>query len=81
MEVRSIEERSTSYWLLEFLSREKLGQALPAVVLDRNGTIELSDYYIRGKVPDAKHLEPGETVSVEIESVSPTRNEIRFRMR
>src|SRR5205085_7381717 len=33
-EIRGIEERSTNYWLLEYMSRYKKGQALPAVALD-----------------------------------------------
>lgn len=80
LEIRSIEEKSTTYWLLEFLAREKVGQAMAATVVDQNGTVELTDYYLRGKVSGAKHLTPGATISVGIESIAPTYNEIRFRM-
>src|SRR5205823_14115151 len=40
-EIRTIEDRSTNYWLLEYLSRYKKDQPLSAVVLDAKGTIEL----------------------------------------
>src|SRR5438309_3887501 len=42
-EIRSIEDRSTNYWLLEYLARHKTDEVLAAVVLDQKGTIELQD--------------------------------------
>src|SRR5262245_38867553 len=42
-EIRTLEERSTNYWLLEYLSRHKKEQPLAAVVLDGKGNIELED--------------------------------------
>src|SRR5262249_23887243 len=42
-EIRSLEERSTNYWLLEYLSRYKRDQALTAIVLDAKGNVELED--------------------------------------
>src|SRR5262245_36869240 len=80
-EIRAIEERSTNYWLLEYLSRFKRDQQLPATVLDSKGNIELDDFYIRGKVATTSNkLQPGETISVAIESLDPAKAEVRFRL-
>jgi exoribonuclease-2 len=80
-EIRSIEERSTNYWLLEYLSRFKREQQLPATVLDSKGNIELDDLYIRGKVTTTlTKLQPGETVGVVIDSLDPAKAEVRFRL-
>jgi exoribonuclease-2 len=79
LEIRSLEERSTSYWLLKFLAREKMGTVLNAMVLDRKGTVEIEDYYLRGKLPDPGTAEPGSIVQVAIDAVDPLRSEIRFK--
>ena len=78
-EIRSIEDRSTNYWLLEYLARYKTDEILAAVVLDQKGTIELEDYYLRSKVSAAKNIEPGETISVRIETIDSAKGEARFR--
>src|SRR5262249_6454919 len=77
--IRSIEDQSTSYWILKYLAHEKLEQQLRAVVMDRKGTIELEDFYLRGKLPDPGSELPGSIVSVKIDSIHPERNEVRFR--
>ena len=77
-EIRAIEDRSTNYWLLEYLSRYKRDQMLAAVVLDAKGNVELEDYYVRAKVGATK-AKPGETVSVQIEAIDPSKGEVRFR--
>jgi hypothetical protein len=79
LEIRSLEERSTTYWLLTYLAREKMGVALNAVVLDRKGTLELDQYYLRGKLPDPGTEEPGNIVQVTIDAIDPVRSEIRFK--
>jgi exoribonuclease-2 len=79
-EIRTIEERSTTYWLLEYLAREKAGQPLPAIVLDRKGTLELEDYYLRSKVAAASNLELGAKVEVVIENIDSAKGEIRFKL-
>ena len=79
-EIRSIEDRSTNYWLLEYLSRHKREQLLPAVALDAKGGIELEDYYLRAKVTATNKLQPGERVNVQIESIDPAKAEVRFRL-
>jgi exoribonuclease-2 len=79
LEIRSLEERSTSYWLLKYLAREKMGAVLNAMVLDKKGTVELDDYYLRGRLPDPGTAEPGTTVQVTIDEIDPLRAEIRFR--
>ena len=53
---------------------------LQAVVLDAKGNIELEDYYLRAKVAAANKAQPGETISVRIESIDPSKAEVRFRM-
>lgn len=79
LEIRSLEERSTSYWLLTFLAREKIGHVLSAIVLDRKGTVELENYYVRGRLSDLGSAEPGTIVKVAIEAIEPLRAEIRFK--
>ena len=79
LEIRSLEDRSTSYWLLTFLARERMGVVLNAMVLDRKGTVEVEGYYLRGKLPDPGTEEPGSIVQVTIDDIDPIRAEIRFR--
>src|SRR5437870_1987338 len=78
-EIRAIEDRSTTYWLLEYLSRHKKDEPLAAIVLDTKGNVELEDYYLRAKVPAVNTLEAGETVQVLIETIDPAKGEVRFR--
>ncbi|HME99480.1 MAG TPA: RNB domain-containing ribonuclease [Terriglobia bacterium] len=79
-EIRTIEDRSTNYWLLEYLSRYKKDEQLSAVVLDLKGNIEIEDFYLRGKVAAGNKLQPGEVVQVRIESIEPEKTEVRFRL-
>jgi exoribonuclease-2 len=79
LEIRALEERSTSYWLLQHLAHEKMTTVLNAIVLDRKGSMELEDYYLRGKLPDPGTTEPGTTVQVMIDHIDPARAEIRFK--
>jgi exoribonuclease-2 len=79
LEIRALEERSTGYWLLTFLAREKMGTALNAIVLDKKGTVELENYYVRGKLPDPGTTEPGQVVQVAIDAIDPLRSDIRFK--
>ena len=78
-EIRAIEDRSTNYWLLEYLSRYKKDATLQAVVLDAKGNVELEDYYLRAKVVTASKVTPGESVPVQIESIDPAKGDVRFR--
>ena len=78
-EIRAIEDRSTNYWLLEYLSRYKRDTPLQAVVLDGKGNVELADYYLRAKVAATIKATPGETVPVQIESIDPAKGDVRFR--
>ena len=78
-EIRAIEDRSTNYWLLEYLARYKRGESFAAVVLDPKGNIELQDYYLRGRVSGPVKLRPGEMVDVRIETIDPAKGEVRFR--
>jgi exoribonuclease-2 len=80
LEIRALEDRSTNYWLLEYLSREKVGQPLNAVALDDKGTIELEEFLLRGKVQGTRAMTPGETVRTMIDTVDPVKGEIRFRV-
>ena len=79
-EIRVIEDRSTNYWLLEYLSRHKKDQPLSAVALDAKGNIELADYYLRSKLVVPGKVQAGDTVSVRIESIDPAKGEVRFRV-
>src|SRR6185369_16794200 len=77
-EIRAIEDRSTNYWLLEYLSRYKKDQELRATALDGKGSIELEDFYLRAKLSSPPKLQPGQTIGVQIESIDPARGEVRF---
>jgi exoribonuclease II len=79
-EIRTIEDRSMNYWLLEYLSRYKKDEQLSAVVLDLKGNIEIEDFYLRSKLTTANKLQPGEVVQVRIESIEPGKTEVRFRL-
>ena len=78
-EIRSLEDRSMQYWLLEYLSRYKREDLLQAIVLDSKGAIELEEYVLRGKVSTPDKLQPGQVISVRIEQIEPLRGEIRFK--
>jgi exoribonuclease-2 len=78
-EIRGIEDRSTNYWLLEYLSREKMGQPMNGFVLDRKGTIELEDFYLRGKLQTPGGEEPGSVLSVTIDTIQPAKGDVRFK--
>lgn len=80
VEIRRLEQASTTYWVLTYLSREKPGRPLRAMVLDDKGTVELTDYLVRGKVPASDEWTPGDIVTVQIESIRPTAGEIGFRV-
>jgi exoribonuclease-2 len=80
-EIRALEERSTHYWLLEYLARHKKDEGMPAVVLDAKGTIELEDYFMRAKVAGISNVQPGETIEVLIDSIDPNRGDIKFRIK
>lgn len=79
-EIRAIEDRSTNYWLLEYLSRYRKDQPLRAIALDGKGGFELEDYYLRAKLTGAQKPQPGQTIMVQIDSIEPARGEVRFRM-
>ncbi len=79
-EGRVLEERSTTYWLLEYLAREKKDQNLAAVILDAKGNIELENYYVRGKIGGLGLQKPGDIAEVRIESIDSVRGEVRFRL-
>ncbi len=79
-EIRTIEDRSMNYWLLEYLSRYKKDEQLSAVVLDLKGNIEIENFYLRGKLAPGNKLQPGQVVQVRIESIEPEKTEVRFRL-
>jgi exoribonuclease II len=78
VEIRKLEERATQYWLLEYLSREKMNQKLPAVVLDSKGHVELEEFYLRAKVSGGLKAPAGERVHVRIENVDPGKGDVRL---
>ena len=79
-EVRAIEDRSTNYWLLEYLSRYKKNEPLSAVILDTKGNIELEDYYLRAKVTAPTKLQAGDRIHVQIGNIDPGQGEVRFKI-
>jgi exoribonuclease-2 len=78
-EIRNLEERSNTYWLLEHVSRERMGHSLAAVVLDRKGTAELQDYYLKGRLVDPGTAAPGDTIQVTIERMDSLRGDLRLK--
>lgn len=78
-EIRGIEERSSTYWLLVYLGKEKSNQAMDAVVIDGKSTVELEDFYLRGRLSDSANLAPGTRVQVRIENLEPVKGDIRFK--
>jgi exoribonuclease-2 len=78
-EIRALEDRSTNYWILEYLSREKMGQPMNAVVLDRKGNIELEECYLRCRLQSPGNDEPGSAISVMIDSIQPDKGDVRFK--
>lgn len=79
LETRRLEEESTTYWILKYLSQEQRDKPLSALLLDRKGNVELANYFIRGKLSDKEDWTPGEDVLVEIESIDLERLAIKFR--
>jgi exoribonuclease-2 len=78
-EIRSLEDRSTQYWLLEYLARHKKDETLNAIVLDAKGSIELEDYYLRSRLSTIRN-KPGDVIQVQIETIDPGKSEVRFRL-
>jgi exoribonuclease-2 len=78
-EIRSLEDRSTTYWLLKYLAREKKDAVMTATVLDKKTSVELDEFYVRGRIIDPGSAEPGATIPVSIDAIDPLRSEIRFK--
>jgi exoribonuclease-2 len=79
VEIRRLEQTSTTYWVLTYLSREKAGEPLDAIVLDHRGTVELVEYLVRGRCPATEEWSPGDRVRVEMAAIHPDRGEVRFK--
>jgi exoribonuclease-2 len=78
-ELRVLEERSNTYWLIRYLTTEKAGTVLNALVLDKKGMAEIEDFYLRGKVIDLGDVPPGETIKVVIGHADAVRGDIRLK--
>ena len=76
---RKLEQAATTYWVLTYLANEKRDASLQAQVVDKKGTVELTDYLVRGRVSHTPDCQPGDEVMVSIESIDPVRGNIRFR--
>lgn len=81
LELRRLEQASTTYWILTYLSNKAMDEPLAALIIDGKGTVELSDFLIRGKMSGRTERQMGDEVKVEIETINPVRGEIRFRER
>jgi exoribonuclease-2 len=80
IEIRQLEQVSTTYWILRYLEERKLGTVLSAMLLDHKGHVELNDYLVRGKIPASENRHPGDVIPVVVESVRPIRGEIQLRI-
>lgn len=78
VEIRQLEERSSQYWLLRYLARERVGVPLQAIVVDGKSHVELEDFYYRAKVAGTLKSKPGDRICVQIESIDPARAELRL---
>jgi exoribonuclease-2 len=78
-EIRAIEDRSTNYWLLKYLDKYKKQDPLSALILDHKGNIELEDYYLRAKISGLGKPEPGQRITVRIDTIDPAKGDVRFR--
>ncbi len=77
---RRLEQSSTTYWVLTYLSRYAREAPLEAIVMDHRGNVALEDYAVRGKVEAQHHgWSTGDRVVVTIEDVDPASGSIRFR--
>ena len=79
LEIRRLEQTSTTWWILTYLARERQGEKLEAVVVDSKGTVELSEFLVRARLRDREGLHPGDVVTVSVESVDPGRGTIHLR--
>ena len=79
LDMRRLEQTSTMYWVLTYLTREKMDEPIQALAIDGKGTVELTDYLIRGKVSNRIQWQTGDSVAVQIESIDPVRGDIRLR--
>jgi exoribonuclease-2 len=79
IEIRRLEQTSTAWWVLTYLARECLGVPLEATVVDRKGTVEISRFLVRARLADHGDLEPGDAVTIQIDSVDPDHGAIRVR--
>jgi exoribonuclease-2 len=77
--IRNLERASTNYWVLTYLAREVKDAEVSGRVVDTNGTVELTDYLVRGRVSTRTGWQMGEAVVVRIESVDPVRGEVVLR--
>jgi exoribonuclease II len=78
IEIRRLEQISTAWWILTYLSRECLNRPLDAMVVDGKGTVELSGFLVRARLRDRDDLNPGDIVTVRLESVDPEHGSIRL---
>jgi len=52
---------------------------MTATVLDKKTSVELDEFYVRGRIIDPGSAEPGATIPVSIDAIDPLRSEIRFK--
>jgi exoribonuclease-2 len=78
VEIRQLEERSTQYWLLQHIARERVNDTLSGIIVDSKGHIELEDFYLRAKLSGLIKGQPGDRVRVRIDSIDPARGELRL---
>ncbi len=79
VEIRQLEERSTQYWLLQYLNREHMEKALPAIVIDNKSNVELEDFYLRAKLSGPVRGKPGDRIEARIETIDPLKGELRLQ--
>ena len=79
-EGRRLEQSSTTYWVLTYLSRYQQETPLEAIVMDHKGNVTLENYSVRGKTA-GQHYDwnAGDRVKVMIDQVDPKGGTIRFR--
>jgi exoribonuclease-2 len=78
-ELRVLEDRSNTYWLIRYLLAERTAGPMQALVLDRKGNAEIEEFYLRGKLVDPGSVTPGEVIRVTIDHADAVRGDIRLR--
>ena len=81
-EIRALERQANRQFTLLYLAQNPEHEAREAIVIRRLNDgylVEVSPFHVRGKLSSPERFEPGDHVSVLIDSVNPERDVLVFR--